>query len=136
MKAMHGVKAGTFWINDPLTDNEAGPFGGMRWSGVGRELGEEGLDAFREPKHVHLDYVMERKSYWYPYADRRQGAPYRLSSLQNSVNTSTYRSISASVCCTDRVHCSSSPGVMKMPRLSSQGYEAANRSGIVSRKSR
>ncbi|MDH5284104.1 MAG: aldehyde dehydrogenase family protein [Gemmatimonadota bacterium] len=71
MRAMHGIKAGTFWINDPLTDNEAGPFGGMRWSGVGRELGEEGLDAFREPKHVHLDYVMERKGYWYPYADRR-----------------------------------------------------------------
>lgn len=70
MKAMHEIKAGTFWINDPLTDNDAGPFGGMRWSGVGRELGEEGLDAFREPKHVHLDYVMERKYYWYPYKDR------------------------------------------------------------------
>ena len=66
MRAMQGIKAGTFWINDPLTDNDAGPFGGMRWSGIGRELGEEGLDAFREPKHVHLDYVMERKDYWYP----------------------------------------------------------------------
>jgi len=70
MRAMHEIKAGTFWINDPLTDNDAAPFGGMRWSGVGRELGEEGLDAFREPKHVHLDYVMERKSYWFPYAER------------------------------------------------------------------
>jgi betaine-aldehyde dehydrogenase len=70
MRAMQAIKAGTFWINDPLTDNDAGPFGGMRWSGVGRELGEEGLDAFREPKHVHLDYVMERKSYWYPYRER------------------------------------------------------------------
>jgi len=70
MRAMEFIKAGTFWINDPLTDNDAGPFGGMRWSGVGRELGEEGLDAFREPKHVHLDYVMERKNYWYPYRDR------------------------------------------------------------------
>jgi acyl-CoA reductase-like NAD-dependent aldehyde dehydrogenase len=70
MKAMENIKAGTFWVNDPLTDNDAGPFGGMRWSGIGRELGEEGLDAFREPKHVHLDYVMERKFYWYPYRDR------------------------------------------------------------------
>lgn len=70
MRAMENIKAGTFWINDPLTDNDAGPFGGMRWSGVGRELGEEGLDAFREPKHVHLDYVMEQKYYWYPYKDR------------------------------------------------------------------
>jgi betaine-aldehyde dehydrogenase len=70
MKAMEEIKAGTFWVNDPLTDNEAGPFGGMRQSGIGRELGEEGLDAFREPKHVHIDYVMERKGYWFPYADR------------------------------------------------------------------
>jgi acyl-CoA reductase-like NAD-dependent aldehyde dehydrogenase len=70
MRAMENIKAGTFWVNDPLTDNDAGPFGGMRWSGVGRELGEEGLDAFREPKHVHIDYVMERKYYWYPYRNR------------------------------------------------------------------
>jgi len=71
MQAMEDIKAGTFWVNDPLTDNEAGPFGGMRQSGIGRELGEEGLEAFREPKHVHIDYVQERKSYWFPYADRR-----------------------------------------------------------------
>ena len=74
MRAMENIKAGTFWINDPLTDNDAAPFGGMRWSGMGRELGEEGLDAFREPKHVHLDYVMERKDYWFPYASRRTTA--------------------------------------------------------------
>ena len=72
MKAMENIKAGTFWVNDPLTDNDAGPFGGMRSSGVGRELGEEGLDAFREPKHVHIDYKMERKPYWYPYSERRK----------------------------------------------------------------
>ncbi len=71
MKAMEEVKAGTFWVNDPLTDNEAGPFGGMRQSGIGRELGEEGLDAFREPKHVHIDYIMERKGYWFPYSQRK-----------------------------------------------------------------
>ena len=70
MKAMENIKAGSFWVNDPLTDNNAAPFGGMRWSGVGRELGEEGLNAFREPKHVHIDYVMEAKSWWYPYSKR------------------------------------------------------------------
>lgn len=73
LKAMEEVKAGTFWVNDPLTDNEAGPFGGMRQSGIGRELGEEGLDAFREVKHVHIDWVQERKSYWFPYAERNGG---------------------------------------------------------------
>lgn len=72
MKAMEEIKAGTFWVNDPLSDNDAGPFGGMRQSGMGRELGEEGLDAFREPKHVHIDYKMEVKDYWFPYSNRKQ----------------------------------------------------------------
>lgn len=71
MKAMENIKAGSFWINDPLADNNAAPFGGMRHSGIGRELGAEGLDAFREPKHVHLDYVQERKRDWFPYAARK-----------------------------------------------------------------
>jgi betaine-aldehyde dehydrogenase len=71
MRAMESIKAGTFWINDPLTDNDAAPFGGMRHSGIGRELGPEGLDAFREPKHVHLDWIMERKPWFFPYRDRK-----------------------------------------------------------------
>ncbi|MBX0329781.1 aldehyde dehydrogenase family protein [Oscillochloris sp. ZM17-4] len=61
------VKAGTLWVNDPLTDNDAGPFGGMKLSGGSRELGEEGLEAFLETKHVHWDFSMEKKAWWYPY---------------------------------------------------------------------
>jgi betaine-aldehyde dehydrogenase len=64
------VKAGTIWINDPLTDNYAGPFGGMGLSGGARELGQEGLDEFRETKHVHWDFSAEVKEYWYPYGQR------------------------------------------------------------------
>jgi betaine-aldehyde dehydrogenase len=75
MQAMTEIKAGTFWINDPLTDNDAAPFGGMRKSGMGRELGEEGLDAFRETKHVHMDFVPEKKSYWFPYRNRAGEIP-------------------------------------------------------------
>jgi betaine-aldehyde dehydrogenase len=74
MKAMERVTAGTFWINDPLTDNDAGPFGGMRQTGHSRELGEEGLDEFRETKHVHLDYKAEIKPYWYS-KQYNSGAP-------------------------------------------------------------
>jgi betaine-aldehyde dehydrogenase len=62
-----GVQAGTIWINDPLTDNYAGPFGGMKMSGVGRELGVEGLEAFWQTKHVHWDVDGGVKSWWYPY---------------------------------------------------------------------
>ncbi len=69
LHASRALKAGTVWINDPLTDNDAGPFGGFKRSGLGRELGPEGLEAFQETKHVHLDPVIERKSWWYPYGD-------------------------------------------------------------------
>ena len=48
VRCMREIKAGTVWFNDPLTDNDAGPFGGMKQSGLGRELGEEGLEAFQE----------------------------------------------------------------------------------------
>lgn len=65
------VQAGTLWVNDPLTDNDAGPFGGMKMSGMGRELGEEGLDEFRETKHLHWDFEGDAKPWWYPYT--RQG---------------------------------------------------------------
>jgi betaine-aldehyde dehydrogenase len=70
------VKAGTIWINDPLTDNDAGPFGGMKLSGTGRELGEEGIEEFRETKHVHWDFSMEHKMWWYPYEQYNRGSGY------------------------------------------------------------
>ncbi|MGA7398280.1 MAG: aldehyde dehydrogenase family protein [Solirubrobacterales bacterium] len=68
IRCLKEVRAGSVWINDPLTDNDAGPFGGFKNSGIGRELGTEGLDAFREAKHVHMDSVIETKDWWYPYS--------------------------------------------------------------------
>jgi acyl-CoA reductase-like NAD-dependent aldehyde dehydrogenase len=62
-----GVKVGTVWINDPLTDNYAGPFGGTKMTGGGRELGVEGLETFLETKHVHWDLDQTRKDWWFPY---------------------------------------------------------------------
>jgi acyl-CoA reductase-like NAD-dependent aldehyde dehydrogenase len=59
------VPAGTAWVNDPLVDNIAGPFGGMKMSGIGRELGTEGLDDFRQVKHVHWDIENRPKSWWF-----------------------------------------------------------------------
>jgi acyl-CoA reductase-like NAD-dependent aldehyde dehydrogenase len=64
-----GVEVGTVWINDPLTDNYAGPFGGMKMTGGGRELGPEGLETFLETKHVHWDFSQDAKEWWYPYGD-------------------------------------------------------------------
>jgi acyl-CoA reductase-like NAD-dependent aldehyde dehydrogenase len=67
LRCMEELEAGTVWFNDPLTDNDAGPFGGMKMSGNARELGPEGLESFRETKHVHLDGRANRKPWWYPY---------------------------------------------------------------------
>jgi betaine-aldehyde dehydrogenase len=69
LRCMREIKAGTVWFNDPLTDNDAGPFGGMKQSGLGRELGQEGLEAFQETKHVHIETKIEQKDWWYPYGD-------------------------------------------------------------------
>jgi acyl-CoA reductase-like NAD-dependent aldehyde dehydrogenase len=67
VRCLREIKAGTVWINDPLTDNDAGPFGGFKQSGMGRELGQEGLEAFQETKHVHIETKIAPKEWWYPY---------------------------------------------------------------------
>jgi acyl-CoA reductase-like NAD-dependent aldehyde dehydrogenase len=73
LRCMRELKAGTLWFNDPLTDNDAGPFGGFKQSGLGRELGEEGLEAFQETKHVHLETKVAAKEWWYPYGGSGDG---------------------------------------------------------------
>jgi betaine-aldehyde dehydrogenase len=69
LRCMREIKAGTVWFNDPLTDNDAGPFGGFKQSGLGRELGQEGLEAFQETKHVHIETEIAPKEWWYPYGE-------------------------------------------------------------------
>lgn len=61
------VQAGSIWVNDPLIDNVAGPFGGFKWSGIGRELGTEGFETFREPKHIHWEIEGGHKPWWFPW---------------------------------------------------------------------
>jgi succinate-semialdehyde dehydrogenase/glutarate-semialdehyde dehydrogenase len=48
------LEAGTIGINDPVPSTSNCPFGGLKQSGWGRELGSEGIDAFLETKHVSL----------------------------------------------------------------------------------
>ncbi len=48
------IEAGTVWINDFHLLNPKYPFGGYKRSGIGRELGPEGLANFLETKHVHV----------------------------------------------------------------------------------
>lgn len=71
-EAMEGIdrlEAGMVWVNNPLVDNDALPFGGIKNSGIGRALGRQGLDAFRRTKMVVLDHQAKQADWWYPYPD-------------------------------------------------------------------
>ena len=69
MRAVRELEAGLVWVNNPLVDNDALPFGGMKRSGIGRLLGRQGLEAFRQSKFVTLDAEPIRHDWWYPYPD-------------------------------------------------------------------
>ena len=47
-----GLEAGIIGVNDPVPATPQCPFGGMKESGLGRELGHEGLEAYLETKYV------------------------------------------------------------------------------------
>lgn len=53
-RLMEALEAGTIGINDGVPSTSQCPFGGVKQSGWGRELGIEGMDAFLETKHVSL----------------------------------------------------------------------------------
>jgi len=53
-RLMEDIEAGMMGINDGVPTTSQCPFGGMKQSGWGRELGIEGMDAFLETKHVSL----------------------------------------------------------------------------------
>ncbi len=49
-----GLEAGIIGINDPVPATPQCPFGGMKESGLGRELAIEGLQAYLETKYVSI----------------------------------------------------------------------------------
>jgi aldehyde dehydrogenase (NAD+) len=48
----HNVRAGTVWVNCYDVFDAAAPFGGFKQSGIGREMGEYGLQQYTEVKTV------------------------------------------------------------------------------------
>jgi acyl-CoA reductase-like NAD-dependent aldehyde dehydrogenase len=62
------IRTGTVWVNDFHLLNALAPFGGYKQSGVGRELGPQGLLEFTQVKHIHVDLALDRsKKFWYDY---------------------------------------------------------------------
>ncbi|MFO0844870.1 MAG: NAD-dependent succinate-semialdehyde dehydrogenase [Gemmataceae bacterium] len=53
-KMAEGIEAGIIGINDPVPATPQCPFGGMKESGLGRELAHEGLEAYLETKYLAI----------------------------------------------------------------------------------
>jgi succinate-semialdehyde dehydrogenase/glutarate-semialdehyde dehydrogenase len=53
-RLMEALEAGTIGLNDGVPSTSQCPFGGMKQSGWGRELGAEGMEAFLETKHISI----------------------------------------------------------------------------------
>ncbi|KAJ5191109.1 uncharacterized protein N7498_010094 [Penicillium cinerascens] len=49
------IQAGMVWINSSNDSDWRIPFGGVKQSGIGRELGEAGLDAYSAVKAIHVN---------------------------------------------------------------------------------
>ncbi|HVE98629.1 MAG TPA: aldehyde dehydrogenase family protein [Mycobacteriales bacterium] len=66
LSVAHRLRVGTVWVNDVHLLNGYAPFGGVKQSGVGRELGPQGPDGYLEAKHVHVDQSPSlAQKYWY-----------------------------------------------------------------------
>ncbi|KAF7533172.1 hypothetical protein G7054_g7323 [Neopestalotiopsis clavispora] len=52
------LQSGMVWINSSNNSDYRVPFGGCKQSGIGRELGEAGLEAYSSVKAIHLNLVM------------------------------------------------------------------------------
>lgn len=49
------IEAGMVWVNSSNDSDFRVPFGGVKQSGIGRELGEAGLAAYSQTKAVHIN---------------------------------------------------------------------------------
>lgn len=60
------LEAGIIWINSYHTPYVDAPWGGVKQSGIGRELGPEGLISFTEYKHVNKSVSIDSLG-WYQF---------------------------------------------------------------------
>jgi betaine-aldehyde dehydrogenase len=56
------LRCGTVWVNTYGGFYNEAPFGGYKQSGIGRELGKDGLSEFTETKHINIDLSLQGRS--------------------------------------------------------------------------
>jgi betaine-aldehyde dehydrogenase len=73
LRVAHRIETGVLSINSNTSVRVATPFGGMKQSGVGRELGPHALDYYTEVKNVYISTEGEEHSSE-PWARSEEGA--------------------------------------------------------------
>ena len=63
-RVVRGLRAGVVWVNHMQPTYVEAPWGGMKMSGTGRELGRYGVDSYLELKQVHVN-LNEAPMGWY-----------------------------------------------------------------------
>lgn len=61
MSVAERIRTGTFGVNQGYTMDPFAPFGGVKASGYGRELGREGIDGYTETKSIAVAAIREQK---------------------------------------------------------------------------
>ena len=59
-RVSRALNAGTVWVNNYMILDNGAPFGGFKQSGIGRELGVNGMEAYMQTKSVHQNLGMSR----------------------------------------------------------------------------
>ncbi|MBD2340966.1 aldehyde dehydrogenase family protein [Calothrix sp. FACHB-156] len=56
LKMAKGIRAGTVWVNSYHASGlePTMPYGGYKQSGIGREVGKNGLEEYLETKAIHI----------------------------------------------------------------------------------
>jgi succinate-semialdehyde dehydrogenase/glutarate-semialdehyde dehydrogenase len=55
IRVIEGLETGMVGLNQGMVSNAAAPFGGVKWSGIGREGGFEGIEEYLEIKYVAVN---------------------------------------------------------------------------------
>jgi succinate-semialdehyde dehydrogenase/glutarate-semialdehyde dehydrogenase len=55
IRVIEGLETGMVGLNQGMVSNAAAPFGGWKWSGIGREGGFEGIEEYLETKYVAVN---------------------------------------------------------------------------------
>ena len=67
------LKCGIIWVNEINVAYANHPWGGVKYSGISKELGREGILEYTNLKHINIDYGKEKtREWWFPYKKNKK----------------------------------------------------------------